>query len=179
MKLNFFVVFSLCIACQTQCLGMESAEAIALNNEGVKAINDKDWPLAEGKFKAALKLEPNYKLAKWNLTIVHNMHAADLQTEHKYYEALRELHQTDDEWRDKSIADLICKMGKIPNHFADRVSIARTASETGDLQGAVIEYRAALELKNDPLTHKELGDVYTKLGEAEKATAEYKLFGDK
>ncbi|MGH2510403.1 MAG: hypothetical protein ACRDHZ_23760, partial [Ktedonobacteraceae bacterium] len=69
------------------------AECIDLNNEGVKAINRKDWPLAFQKFEAALKLDPNYKLARDNIVVAHGQYGLELSREHKFAAAIKELHQ--------------------------------------------------------------------------------------
>jgi hypothetical protein len=66
-------------------------------------------------------------------------------------------------------------LGKNPRSFEDRLALADDCVNKNELNGAVVEYRAALKLKDDATTHKKLADVYHRLNEKEKAAAEYGL----
>lgn len=66
-------------------------------------------------------------------------------------------------------------LGKNPRSFEDRLALADDCVNKNELNGAVVEYRAALKLKDDATTHKKLADVYQWLNEKEKAAAEYAL----
>ena len=68
---------------------------------------------------------------------------------------------------------VIFLLGKNPKNVTHRITLGDQAKAHDDLAGAVVEYRAALRLKNDRETHKKLGDLYRQLDDKEKAVAEY------
>lgn len=162
---------------QVQALSETAKEVITLNNEGVKALNRKDWQIAVDDFNAALKLEPDYRLAKDNLVIAYRMHGLDLREQNKLPEALAEFHQAAflADWPDVRlyIDQTIEKLGKKPNGFVDRLELADRASANGDYVGAIVEYRVALKLKNDAQARKRMADAYDKIGDKDKAAVEY------
>lgn len=59
----------------------------AINNEGVELMSTKAYAQAIEKFEAALKLDPNYDLAKENLSRAYNNYAIELSTKGKESEA--------------------------------------------------------------------------------------------
>lgn len=168
---------TLALICPAQAnLSEKQSQCIKLNNEGVLAINNKDWKLAQQKLAAALELDPGYALAKDNLTVMHGQHALQLRQEHKFDDALKEFHQAayaSDYWNE-ALCATIEKCGKNPKSFVDRVALAE-AERNNDYIGSAVEYRAALELTNDREVHKKLADAYSKLGEKNKADVENAL----
>jgi len=69
----------------------ENSQVIEINNEGVKALNAGNIQLALQKFAQALKVDPNYQLARDNLAIAHNNYGLQLQNNPKA--AIKEFHQ--------------------------------------------------------------------------------------
>lgn len=59
----------------------------AMNNAGVELMTSKAYAQAIEKFEAALKLDPNYDLAKENLSRAYNNYAIELSTKGKETEA--------------------------------------------------------------------------------------------
>jgi tetratricopeptide (TPR) repeat protein len=163
------------------CLANTQSELINLNNDGVKALNEKKWQLGIDKFTEALSLDPTYELARDNLIIAHNNWGDELRKELKLGEALKQFHLAiykRGHWSigspEEHIAEVIRAMGKNPNSFADRVALGSHAKSEGDLIGAAVEYDAAVQLQNDPEIHKKLADVYRQLGKTQKAATEDK-----
>jgi tetratricopeptide (TPR) repeat protein len=164
-------------------LSAKQIECIKLNNDGVKALNQRGWQIACDKFEAALKVDPEYTMARDNLAIAHINHGLQLRQENKLPDALSEFHQAaytskSDPTKKPSRIDILMsetiqKMGKNPESLADRIELGEQASAKKDYSGAVVEYRAALELKSDAQVHKKLGDLFNLMGEKDKATAEY------
>ena len=68
-----------------------SQQVIELNNEGVKALNAGNFPLAITKFEAALKIDSTYSLARENLAICYNNYGLQLQNNPK--EAIKQFHK--------------------------------------------------------------------------------------
>jgi tetratricopeptide (TPR) repeat protein len=163
------------ILIQAEALSDKQMQCKKLNNEGVRAINDKDWQLAFDKFDAALKVDPEYSLARDNITVTQGQHGRQLRLEHNLAESLKELHQAAyaQPYWDQELSITIERIGKNPKSFADRVELADQASAKNDSIGAAVEYRAALQLKDDAQVHMKLGDAYNLIGEKAKATAEY------
>jgi len=55
---------------------------------------------------------------------------------------------------------VIRELGKNPENFEDRVKLGDEARNCSDLRGALVEYRAALKLKDDNETYEKAGAVY-------------------
>jgi hypothetical protein len=70
----------------------------------------------------------------------------------------------DDEASQADLEDIIRALGKNPHSFNDRVALGDQCTEKGDMHGAVVEYQAALSLRNDP-------EVKEKLAKAESTFA--------
>ncbi|CAN5554744.1 hypothetical protein BH10CYA1_BH10CYA1_25420 [soil metagenome] len=154
----------------------DANQVISLNNEGVKALNASNYQLAIQKFEAALKQDPNYKLARDNLAIAHNNYGLQLRTNPP--EALKQFHQAlylnqSNATTMQNVEGIIRMMGKNPQSFADRVALGDQARLAADFVGAIIEYSAALKIKDDAKIHIKLGDVYRVRDETDKAIAEY------
>jgi tetratricopeptide (TPR) repeat protein len=173
-----------------------SDEVIQLNNAGVAALDRmyryrnhrivgqvpqlaaRDYQAVIDKFEAALKVDPKYGMARQNLMIAHNNYALYLAShKHQWAESLQQFHQAlyigQDRTTAAGMSAVIRLLGRNPSSFVDRLRLAEEAKAGNDLIGAVVEYRAALQLRNDPATHKKLGDVYRLLDEKDKAVAEY------
>jgi hypothetical protein len=60
---------------------------------------------------------------------------------------------------------LIRKSGKDPSSFDDRLKLGDEASNSGDLDGAVYEYTAALKIKQDDAVQKKLDEAIKKQNE--------------
>lgn len=52
-------------------------QAALMNNEGVSALNQGNFKLAIEKFQGALRVDPNYKYAKDNLSVAYNPNATN------------------------------------------------------------------------------------------------------
>ncbi len=155
-----------------------SSQEIALNNEGVKALQAENYQLAIQKFREALKIDPKhpYGLAKENLAIAYNNYGLKLQDNPK--EAIKQFHQALilNPTNPTTLANLdaiISIMNKNPRAFKDRVELGDQSRLSGDLVGAAIEYGEALKLKDDAKIHFKLGEVYRVLNDNDKAIQAY------
>ena len=140
-----------------------SSAVISLNNEGVKALNAGNYQLAIQKFEAANKLDPTYTLAKENLAIAYNNYG--LQLQNNPGEAIKWFHKSlalnaNNATTQGNLNTIVQMLGKNPNSFKDRVDMGRAARLAGDFDGAIVEYAAALRIKDDAKLHADLGDVY-------------------
>ncbi len=69
-------------------LKVDPKDKNAVNNEGVELMSSHAYVKAIEKFENALKLDPNYDLAKLNLSIAYSAYATELATKGKNQEAL-------------------------------------------------------------------------------------------
>lgn len=146
--------------------------AVALNNEGIKALNDKDFATAINRFKDSLAVDPNYALARKNLGIAYNNYGIALKDEP--LKALRNFHralyynETDPKIL-QCIVAIITKLGRDPKNYYDRVGLGDQAAKANDFIGAVVEYKAALLIKADPETENKLKDAELRADEETKS----------
>ena len=103
-----------------------SSQAIGLNNDGVKALNTNNFPLAIQKFEEALKQDPTYKLARENLAITYNNYGLQLQNNPP--EALKQFHKAlyinpGNATTIGNIEGIIGLMHKDPHSFKDRLEL--------------------------------------------------------
>jgi tetratricopeptide (TPR) repeat protein len=171
--------------------------AVILNNEGVAilgslrmraekehetkhtgALGFSQWKQALDKFRAALKIDPKFKEAEDNLGIAYNNYGL-YETWESDEAGLRQFHRAlyyagKNETTVQNMHCVIRHMGKDPNKFVDRVELGDKAVAINDLPGAVVEYRAALILKNDGPTHQKLAQVYKRLDQPTKESLELK-----
>ncbi len=175
-----------------------SSKVIELNNEAVAAQNklyrwknhriigltanlkDSDYEAIIHKFAEPVKLDPLYRTARSNLAIAHNNFALFLAShDHNNEQALREFHRAlyvdaDNVTTVENLNELLRNRFRLnPKIFRNRTALGDQARTNNDLVGAVVEYRAALKLRDDATIHKKLADVYKLLDEKDKAVAEY------
>jgi tetratricopeptide (TPR) repeat protein len=174
---NILLVWALLSLLPVYACAAETATAKELNDDGVLALDKGNWPVAFDKFTAALLLDPDDVTARENLVIAHSNYGLYLKDKDKL-KALKEFHYAqylDQDQKSTVTANLrgmIKVIGKDPDNFIDRIRLGDQAKLQGFPIGAVVEYRAALKLKDDPQVHKKLGNVYRLLNQNEKAAAE-------
>lgn len=139
---------------------------IALNNEAVKAINTTNYARAIELLEKALDWSPHYKTALVNLGIAYNNFGLSLQN--KPAEAIPYFHRAlyldaSNETTQENLNGLIRKLGKDPDSFSDRVALGDEATNHGDTKGSIIEYEAALKLKDEPEVRAKLNEALKKV----------------
>lgn len=154
----------------------QDSQVVTLNNDGVRALTSSNFKLAIEKFEAALKLDGTYKLARSNLAIAYNNYGLQLRSDPKqaikmFHKALM-LDPTNATTR-QNVDGIIRMMGKDPRDFEDRVDLGDQARKGGDFTGAIVEFAAALDLKDDSGVHEKLGDVYRVVDRVDKAIEQY------
>jgi len=153
-------------------LGAES-----LNSDGVKALNEHNFPLAIRNFDAAVSADPTFQPAKDNLVSALKQYGL----ENKYVPdiSLKAFHKTlyispKDVTTQAHLMDVYKFMKKNPKFFVDRLALGEKAREDGDLPGAVIEYAEAIKIHEDPYARERLGEVYRSLGENDNAIDQFR-----
>jgi tetratricopeptide (TPR) repeat protein len=125
---------------------------IGLNNQGVKALNDKDYDTAIAKFEEALAGDPLYSLARDNMGIACNNKGLTLESEPKqaikwFERAL--FYSSGNKTTAANLDGIMRRLGLDPASFEDRVKLGDQAFNEKRIYGAVVEYRAALNIKPD------------------------------
>jgi tetratricopeptide (TPR) repeat protein len=135
---------------------------MSLNNDGVKDLNKNDCQAAIEKFEAAIKLDPDYQMARDNLAIAHNNYG--LQLNDNPHEALKQFHMAlylniANPTTLKNVDGVVRKLGHEPARCKDRIALGDAALNAGDNMGAAVEYSVALGLHRDAVVRKKLSEV--------------------
>lgn len=150
-------------------------DVIKLNNEGVQALNANNYQLAIQKLEQAVKLDPTYAMARDNLAIAYNN--LGLQLQNNPQEAIKQFHKSlalnpGNTTTQQNLNAIISYLNKDPRSFKDRVDLGKQARLNGDLEGAQVEFAAALKIKDDPKLRVDLGEVYSVRGLVDDAIAQ-------
>ncbi|MFX7849379.1 hypothetical protein ABTK11_19940, partial [Acinetobacter baumannii] len=91
---------------------------------------------------AALKLDPDYKVARENLAIAHSNYGLNLGSKHKLDDALWQFHAAlylapDNENFQGNVRGLASMQGFNPAEFKERVRLGDQAKLRDDLFGAI------------------------------------------
>jgi tetratricopeptide (TPR) repeat protein len=150
-------------------------QAARLNNEGVKALNAGDFDTAIRNFQEALKVEPSYSYARDNLAVAYNNKALKLPSEQaiKYFH-LALATSPKNATTSQNLDEVIKSLGKDPNSFKDREELGKQCRLNQDFDGAIVEFQAALRIKNDGKLHAALGDVLRVRDRVDEAVQEYR-----
>ncbi len=150
---------------------------IELNNEGVRALGTSNFKLAIEKFEAALKRDPSYQRARANLAIAYNNFGLFINKQSpaealKYFHKALQLDPSNATTK-ANVDGIIRIMGRDPLNFQDRVELGDMSRKQGDFDGAIVEYQAAIAIKNDPAVREKLGDVLRVKGKLDLSIKEY------
>ena len=129
--------------------GAQSDAVISANNEGVRALGASNFQLAIEKFKLALSLDSSYDRARSNLAIAYNNYGLSMQKNPK--EAIKMFHKAlmlnpANVTSRGNLEAIIRMLGRNPQYFNARVELGDAAKREGDLEGAIVEYCAALDI---------------------------------
>jgi tetratricopeptide (TPR) repeat protein len=152
-------------------------QSVKLTNDGTKALHSLNFALAVQDLAEAVKLDPSNQVAKDNLVAAYNNYALELKSDPDL--ALKQLHQASfidpsNTTTQENLLRIMKLKRKDPANFNDRISLALECRANGDLVGAIVEFRAALALKDDVGTHVALADLERELGRNAEAIEEYK-----
>jgi len=152
-----------------------SKEAAELNNEGVQAINRRDYSQAIEKLRKSLSIDPNYKFAQANLAIAYNnfalasppdkaielLHESILvnplnETTRKNIKALLLSSAYSPAWITPIVEAGEQKLKDNPQSAAAHAALGHAYEMRGDCGFAEAEYREALHLDSNNLVAQTL-----------------------
>jgi tetratricopeptide (TPR) repeat protein len=143
-----------------------NSRAVQLNDSGVLALARKNYRLAIAKLEEAVKIAPSYKNARENLAIAYNNYGLALQGNPS--EAIKQFHKAlymdpQNEATNGNFEAIIGYLKRDPSSNVDRVALGEQAIAASDWYGGVIEFNAALQLKDDAGARRKLAFCQGKL----------------
>lgn len=144
-------------------LSIAPERAMQLNNEAVSYLAHGKFVGAIHKLMEALKVYPNYSLAKNNLVIAFNNYGI-LLAKHNPEQALRYFHKAlyldpFDNTARSNLISLLKSLGKNPEIFENRLAFAQQCRDKGDTVGAIVEYQESFRLEHSAKIKKILASI--------------------
>lgn len=148
--------------------------AIAANNQGVQFGKTGRWMEAIQAHEKAVQYEPENKQLRINLSaacVVYGqtkMATGDnMAASAAFRKAL--LAAPDNGLAGKLLADATRKLGRDPESADARMEIGDQLLAAGDIQSAVLEYQAAMQLEDSGRTYAKMGDLALRVGQTPTA----------
>ncbi len=134
------------------------SEAINLNNQGVNRLNKGQMDEAIDLLKEALKISPNYEMARANLGIAYDQKALRKMSDGDHESALHLFqkaryyfpHSQKGYENENHVLKL---MGYNPDSTSDRINLANNAILRGDVEAFISEFQEAIEILNEKLAN--------------------------
>jgi tetratricopeptide (TPR) repeat protein len=147
-----------------QAIETEPRYALAYNNLGLALLHRNRIDEAIGRYRSAIEIDPKYLLARWNLAFA-------LQSQRRFDAALTEYraaieHATDTE-----------QLAMLHTYLGDVLVLRKKAGENDNLEGAILEYRRAIEIIHPRCyswAHHNLGLIWRDQGKINNAIAEFR-----
>lgn len=144
-----------------------ASEKVGLNDRGVHALEEGDYTRAISLFNEALAIDPDYQIARDNLSIAYNNYAVELKD--KPEAAIDKLHKAlyidpENALTRNNLNKMIEISGRDPGDFQVRLEMGDRAYMENHRLDALVEYREAERLKQDPA----LGDKIRGLETSER-----------
>ncbi|MBK9280909.1 MAG: TonB family protein [Candidatus Obscuribacter sp.] len=142
----------------------------ALNNAGVRALHYRDFSQAYDYLRRALSLNPDYETARHNLALTFNNAALALSEQPEDRELALGLYRTallfdsQNATIQGNLGSLLKRLGRESADSSVRLSLAEELVQSGDIQGALVEFLESIRLKPDPQVSARAESVATKAG---------------
>jgi tetratricopeptide (TPR) repeat protein len=149
-----------------------------LNNVGVKAINAENYPKAIDSLESALRVDPEYEIARFNLFLAFKNYGLKLENDPE--KAMTMFHKAlffnpRDYDVIQNLDKAVKQTGKNPYSFEDRIGIAKKLSDAGAFGEAFVEYGQALRICEDKDARLELDKTFAQ-AKANPNDFEFKLY---
>jgi tetratricopeptide (TPR) repeat protein len=152
--------------------------SVDANNQGVNFGKQGRWVEAITAHEKACKYDPNNSQFRINLSAARTAYGQVLLSKGSVSEACSLFRKAIVAAPDNSLAvrNLVAgikKAGYDPSSAATRIKLGDQLKDTGDLQGASIEYNAALQLEPSARTYIKMGDLAYSAGQVAQAANWY------
>jgi tetratricopeptide (TPR) repeat protein len=152
--------------------------SVDANNQGVNLGKQGRWVEAITAHEKACKYDPNNSQFRINLSAARTAYGQILLNKGSTSEACSLFRKAIVAAPDNSLAvrNLVAgikKAGYDPSSAATRIKLGDQLKDTGDLQGASIEYNAAVQLEPSARTYIKMGDLSYSAGQVAQAANWY------
>lgn len=150
------------------------------NNQAVNFGKQGRWPEAITAHEKACKYDPGNKQYRINLSAARTAYGQLLLSKGSTSEACSLFRKAITAAPDNGLAvrELLAalkKAGYDPSNASTRIKLGDQLKETGDLEGASVEYTAALQLDPSARTYVKLGDFAYSVGQVQQAANYYRM----
>ena len=157
----------------------QKAAAIEENNKGVIAGQQGRWVDAIQAHEKAMQMDPTNKDFRVNLSAARTTYGQQLMSQNNVSSALTSFRKAliaapDNGLAGKGLVNALKKAGFNPNDPATRIKLGDQLVEANDLEGAYIEYNAAMQLEPSAKSLVKMGDISLRYGSAQGAYNYYR-----
>ena len=157
----------------------QKAAAIEENNKGVVFGQQGHWLEAIQAHEKAMQMDPTNKDFRVNLSAARTTYGQQLMAQNNLTSALSLFRKAliaapDNGLAGKSLVNALKKAGFNPSDPNTRIKLGDQLVEANDLEGAYIEYNAALQLEPSAKSYVKMGDISLRYGSAQGAYSYYR-----
>lgn len=157
----------------------QKAAAIEENNKGVVFGQQGHWVEAIQAHEKAMQMDPTNKDFRVNLSAARTTYGQQLMAQNNLSSALTSFRKAliaapDNGLAGKSLVNALKKAGFNPSDPNTRIKLGDQLAEANDLEGAYIEYNAALQLDPSAKSYVKMGDISLRYGSAQGAYSYYR-----
>src|SRR6185437_15193087 len=166
-------------AAQLQAIKDKEQEGLNANNRGVAFGQQKRWMEAISAHEEAVRLDPSSKQFRINLSAARcaygqeKLSQGDLNAAASLFRKAKAA-EADNGLADKLLIATMKKQGRDPSNPDTRIEIGDQLAAIGDMEGATVEYEAAMQLQPNAHTYTKMGDVALAYGQTSKALSYYR-----
>lgn len=157
----------------------QKAAAIEENNKGVVFGQQGHWVEAIQAHEKAMQMDPTNKDFRVNLSAARTTYGQQLLAQNNLSAALTSFRKAliaapDNGLAGKSLVNALKKAGFNPSDPNTRIKLGDQLVDANDLEGAYIEYNAALQLEPSAKSYVKMGDISLRYGSAQGAYSYYR-----
>lgn len=154
-------------------------EAIVANNKGVAAGQQRKWTEAISAHERAVQLDPSNKQFRINLSACRTAYGQEKLAQGDLNAAINLFRKAlaaaaDNGLAGKLLVDTMKKQGHDPNNVELRLDTGDQLAGIGDIEGAKVEYEAAMSLEPSARTYCKMGDLALRYGQITTAGSWYR-----
>ena len=154
-------------------------DSINANNRGVALGQQRRWTEAIAAHEEAVQLDPRNKQFRINLSAARCAYGQEKFAAGDYTAAANLFRKSlaaaqDNGLAGKQLVATMKKMGRDPNSVEVRMELGDQLSQIGDLEGATVEYEAAMQLEPSARTFIKMGDMALRYSQVSTAANWYR-----